>query len=307
MSTSNSIAPEWDTWRARNRFYHEQVTELVAGAVVPDRRVLDIGCGLGDVLATVQPDRGLGLNVAERLTRLAREKYPDLTFATFDADAVALPDDFRPDYVVSVNLLDHAYDVFDLFSSLRECFTERTLIVITTSNPLWAPLLRLGSRLGWRVPESPRNFITNRDIASILNALGLDVVEAGLALPLPERVPVLATVLNAVLPDLPVLRYASSTQYLAARPRISRQTCRFPSWFPATTRRTTSPSAPVAFLTWASGRRSSSWTMVPPTAPGPRSWPSWSATSAFGSSPMTPTMGRPMRCAPALTPRTTTC
>ena len=33
----------------------------------------------------------------------------------------------------------------------------------------------------------------------------------------------LGPVLNAVLPDLPVLRYASSTQYLAARPRIRRQ------------------------------------------------------------------------------------
>ena len=35
--------------------------------------------------------------------------------------------------------------------------------------------------------------------------------------------PLLSTVLNAALPDLPVLRYASSTQYLAARPRIARE------------------------------------------------------------------------------------
>jgi SAM-dependent methyltransferase len=199
------------------------VKELVAGAVVPDRRVLDIGCGTGDVLARTQPSTGLGLNVVDRLTRLAREKYPDLRFETFDADAVALPEDFRPDYVVSVNLLDHTYDVFDLLASVRECVTESTLIVITTSNPLWAPLLRLGSRLGRRSPESPRNFITNRDIGSILNVLGFDVVEAGLALPVPERVPVVGSALNSALPDLPVLRYASSTQYLAARPRIARE------------------------------------------------------------------------------------
>jgi SAM-dependent methyltransferase len=220
----DSLAPEWDTWRARNRFYHEQVKQLVAGAVVPDQRVLDIGCGTGDVLATTQPSHGLGLNVADRLTQLAREKYPDLQFETVDADAVVLPDDFRPDYVVSVNLLDHTHDVYELLANVRECVTERTLIVVTTSNPLWAPLLRLASRLGRRSPESPRNFITNRDIASILNVLGFDVVEAGLTLPVPERVPMLATTLNAVLPDLPVLRYASSTQYVTARPRIARET-----------------------------------------------------------------------------------
>jgi SAM-dependent methyltransferase len=219
----NSLAPDWDAWRSRNRFYHERVKELVAGAVVPGRPVLDIGCGTGDVLAKVRPSSGVGLNVADRLTQLAREKYPGLRFETFDADKVALPDDFLPDYVVSVNLLDHTYDVFELLASVRDCVSERTLIVLTTSNPLWAPLLRLASRYGKRSPESPRNFITNRDIGSILNVLGFDVVEAGLALPVPERIPIVAGVLNAALPDLPVLRYASSVQYVAARPRIGRE------------------------------------------------------------------------------------
>jgi SAM-dependent methyltransferase len=218
----NSIAPEWERWRSKNRFYHEQVKELVVGAIAPESRVLDIGSGVGDVLAATQPTEGVGVNVAERLTELAREKHPGLTFETFDADAVMLPDGFRPDYVISVNLLDHAYDIYDLFAGLRDAVTERTLIIITTSNPLWAPVLRFGSRVGWRAPDSPRNFITNRDLGSILNAQGFDVVEAGVALPVPERIPLVAGLLNALLPDIPVVRYASSTQYLAARPRIGR-------------------------------------------------------------------------------------
>jgi SAM-dependent methyltransferase len=218
----DSIAPDWEAWRAKNRFYHERVKELVVGAIAPGHKVLDIGSGVGDVLAAARPSEGLGLNVSDRLTELAREKHPNLAFDTIDADAIVLPDGFRPDYVISVNLLDHAYDIYDLFASLRDAVTERTLILITTSNPLWSPLLKLGSRIGRRTPHSPRNYITNRDIASVLNVQGFDVVEAGLALPVPERIPVLGSLLNAVLPDLPVLRYASSTQYLAARPRIPR-------------------------------------------------------------------------------------
>jgi SAM-dependent methyltransferase len=218
----NSIAPDWEAWRAKNRFYHERVKELVVSAIAPGHTVLDIGCGAGDVLAAARPSEGLGLNVSERLTQLAREKHPDLSFDTFEADALVLPDGFRPDYVVSVNLLDHAYDIYDLFASLRSAVTERTLILITTSNPLWSPLLKLGSRIGRRTPHSPRNYITNRDIGSVLNVQGFDVVEAGFTLPVPGRIPVFGSLLNAVLPDIPVLRYASSTQYLAARPRIPR-------------------------------------------------------------------------------------
>jgi SAM-dependent methyltransferase len=218
-----SLAPEWEAWRERNRYYHEQVRELVTGAVAPGSRVLEVGAGTGDVLAGVRPSEGIGVNVSDALTELARRKYPGLTFRTFDADAVELPDGFRPDYVVSVNLLDHVYDIYDLFDGLREAMTERTLVVVTTTNPLWAPIMRLGSRLGRRSPESPRNYITNRDIGSVLRALGFDIVEEGLALPVPTRIPIVASVLNAVLPDLPLLRYASSTQYLAARPRMERE------------------------------------------------------------------------------------
>jgi SAM-dependent methyltransferase len=218
---SDAVAPDWDRWRARNRFFHERVREIVVGSVAPGHRVLDIGSGTGDTLAAVQPAENLGLNLGEKLNDLASRKYPLLQFASFSADRIQ-PPGFDPDYVVAVNLLDHSYDVYELVASLREIATERTLIVFITSNPLWAPLLRLGSRVGRRVPDSPRNFLTNRDIASILHVLGFDVVEAALALPVPVAVPVIAPVLNALLPDLPLLRYTSSTQYIAARPRIER-------------------------------------------------------------------------------------
>jgi ubiquinone/menaquinone biosynthesis C-methylase UbiE len=217
------IAPEWDAWRHRNRFYHEHVKELVAGSVVPGRAVLEVGAGTGDVRAAVRPRPGVGLNVAERLTRLAEEKHPDLRFETFEPNDLTLPDGFRPDYVLSVNLLDHTHDIFELLARIRDVVTERTLLVLTTSNPLWAPVLWLGSRLGWRARESPRNFITNRDIASILHVLGFDVVEAGLTLPLPVRVPFIGGIINGTVPELPLLRYASSTQYIAARPRLRRE------------------------------------------------------------------------------------
>ncbi|HEX3617148.1 MAG TPA: glycosyltransferase [Solirubrobacteraceae bacterium] len=216
------MAPVWDGWTARNRFYHERLQELVIGAVVPGCEVLDIGAGTGDVLAATRPSEGVGLNISDRLTELARAKYPELRFETFEPDHIDERSGFRPDYVLSVNLLDSSYDLYELFASLRKCVTERTLVVVTSSNPLWAPALRLASRFGRRIPESPRNFITNQDIVSVLSVLGFDVVEQALALPVPKPVPVVGPVLNALLPDLPVLRYTSSVQYLAARPRLPR-------------------------------------------------------------------------------------
>lgn len=43
-----------------------------------------------------------------------------------------------------------------------------------------------------------------------------------MATPVPRRVPLLGSVLNALLPEIPVLRYVSAIQYITARPRRAR-------------------------------------------------------------------------------------
>lgn len=216
------VASDWDRWHQKNAYYHNKARNLIQGMIPPGSNVLQIGCGTGDLLAAVRPRRGIGLNLAHSLTELARRKYPHLEFYTVDVDSVNVPDGFRPDYVVLDNMLNYVYDVWDLLENLQPLLSERTLLVVTTSNPLWAPILRFASRIGQRIPDTPRNFITNRDIASILELQGFDVIEQGLTLPVPKWIPGLGSLMNVLLPELPLLRYSSSLQYLVARPRVER-------------------------------------------------------------------------------------
>jgi len=216
------LAPEWDRWREKNRYYHDKVGDLIRGMVPPGARVVDIGCGTGDLLSALEPSEGLGLNVADGLTALARRKHPGLRFETIEIDQPRMAAAFRPDYIVLNNMLDYVYDVWDFLEALRPALTDRTLLIMVTTNPLWAPLLRLGSLISLRAPDSPRNFITNRDIRSVLELQGLRVVDEGLMLPVPRWVPVMGALLNAVVPEVPVLRYVSSVQYITARPRLPR-------------------------------------------------------------------------------------
>jgi len=72
------------------------VRELVTGAVALGRRVLDIGAFAGDVLAAVEPNEGIGVKLADKLTEMARERHPELRFEIFDVDDIVLSDGFRP-------------------------------------------------------------------------------------------------------------------------------------------------------------------------------------------------------------------
>src|SRR5687768_68106 len=96
----DSVAEDWDRWRAKNRYYHAKIAEFVMGAVPPDADVLELGSGTGELLSRLQPRRGLGLNLSKRLTELAAQKHPQLEFATCGVDEIALPNGFAPQYVV---------------------------------------------------------------------------------------------------------------------------------------------------------------------------------------------------------------
>jgi len=216
------VAPSWEYWQRRNGFYHASMRDLIGGMIPPGSRVLELGSGTGDLLASLNPRRGIGLNLAEGLTERARRKYPEFEFHTMEVDSTSLPPTFDPDYVVMTNMLDYVYDVWDMLEGLKPAIHENTLLIVTTNNPLWAPLLRLASKLGLRIPDSPRNFITNRDICSVLSLQGFSIVEEGLSLPVPKRIPLLGLLVNTIVPELPVIRFTSSIQYIAARPRLPR-------------------------------------------------------------------------------------
>jgi hypothetical protein len=218
----DALAPVWDHWHGKNSYYHSRVQALVRGMIPPGKNVVEYGAGTGDLLASLKPARGIGLNVSEALTERARNKNPRLEFRTVAVDSWELPEGFKPDCVILTSMLDYVYDASDLFAALRRGLDREALVVVTTNNPLWAGLLAFAGRLGLRAPDSPRNFVTNKDIANVLKAEGFDIVEEGMRLPLPVGIPLLAPLINALIPEIPVLRFFCAAQYIAARPRAER-------------------------------------------------------------------------------------
>ncbi|MCJ7708713.1 MAG: methyltransferase domain-containing protein, partial [Anaerolineales bacterium] len=83
------VARQLDTWKGWGSSYHRRLAQVYAFVVAPGQRVLEIGCGRGDLLASLQPALGVGIDFSAEMVRRAARRHPGLRFV--QADAHALP------------------------------------------------------------------------------------------------------------------------------------------------------------------------------------------------------------------------
>ncbi len=209
-------APDSDRWRRKNRYYYEEVERIVRFHTPQDASVLEIGCGTGDLLAALEPSRGVGIDISPKAVEIARTRHPLLTFHVGDAEDLPLTEQF--DYVILSDVIGYLDDVQRAFEQLNRVCHPRTRVILTYFNYLWEPVLRAGERLGIKRPQPNQNWLSLADLQNLLSLAGFDAVSMGYKVLLPVRVPLLSPLCNRVLANLPLLRKLCLVETIIARP-----------------------------------------------------------------------------------------
>src|SRR3989344_5147324 len=85
----DTLAPKRDLWRRRNFYYHQTLINLCRFLIPGKSAVLEIGCGTGELLKSVNPIRGVGIDISPKMIEIASKKYPDLSWLAESADGVS--------------------------------------------------------------------------------------------------------------------------------------------------------------------------------------------------------------------------
>lgn len=211
----NSIARQRDDWKKKNKFYHDQMKNFCSFVIPAHKKVIEIGCGTGDLLAYVKPSYGVGVDIAENLVDIAKKKYPKLNFFPADAQNLSLNEAF--DYIIASDLIGNLEDVQKAFEELRKISSEKTRIIITYQNNVWEPILTLAEKLKIKMPQPKQNWLSRNDIENLLELANLDVIKKDTMLLVPIYIPLLSNVINKYFAKLPVLKSICLVQYFIVR------------------------------------------------------------------------------------------
>lgn len=185
----DSVAPNYDRWKQKANYYYDYVKAAVAEVVPRGSRVLEVGCGTGDVIAYLQPQEGLGIDLSPEMVAIARVRHPRLNFAVHDL--MGDPVNGTYDFVVAVDVAEHVPNLTRLMESMASALAPGGRIVLTTAHPSWRPVLEMAERLRLKMPEGDHRWRTAEELRSAAAAAGLDQVSYTRLLVVPKSVPVL--------------------------------------------------------------------------------------------------------------------
>lgn len=227
----DGIARDYDYWKGKNSYYYEGLKKLFSSIIPAGGKVLEVGCGTGEILHAVHPAQGLGIDLSSEMVRIARAKLPDLSFEAANIEAAHF--DTTYDYVIMADLIDHLPDIWKALYGLESALHEGARLVISTINPLWDPILLLGEKLRMKMPEGPHNFVPAADLAGLLTLFDYDIQEVGYRMPCPVYLPILSGLVNRWIPRIPILRRLGVVQYLVARKKRAKDLSEQPSQSPS--------------------------------------------------------------------------
>jgi SAM-dependent methyltransferase len=220
------LASERDRWLARNRFFYDNDRRYMQFLVPPGQRVLELGCGEGQLLRSLQPSHGVGVDLSQEMINLAGKHAPEFEFHIGNAEDPELLDSIVGpfDYIILSDMVGYLEDCGNTFETLQKLCTPTTRLVVAYYSHLWEPVVRLSERIGAKMPSMSQNWLSIDDTTNLLRLAGFEVVRQEWRQLMPKRLLGIGTVLNKVVAPLPGIRRFCLRNYVVARPVGLRET-----------------------------------------------------------------------------------
>jgi SAM-dependent methyltransferase len=214
------VADHQPTPRLLPRGFHAQLMRHFRHHIPEGSRVLEWGCGAGDLLAGLKPERGFGLDFSPRMIARAIEKHGGdsaLEFRVADIETDAVTEPF--DHIILDYLTGYLPDIQSALKSLNAAAHPRTRLHLTTFNSLWLIPLRSAAGVGMVSRQPTSNWLSHDDLCNLLELAGWEIIGIEHLQLFPFEVPLLSRLANRLLVNLPLIRHLGVTTAITARPR----------------------------------------------------------------------------------------
>ena len=217
---ADELAKNRDKWIARNSYFYNDDHNYMSFLVNDGQRVLELGCGTGQLLNALKPSYGVGVDLSANMVDIAQKNYPNLEFIQGDLEDKNLISSLQGpfDFIILSDTIGYLDDCENAFAGLHSICTSDTRIIISYYSWRWQPLLTLGENIGLKMPSVEMNLLSTEDTMGFLHLADFEVVKREWRQLMPRSLFGLGSIVNRFIGTLPLIRRLSLRNYIVARP-----------------------------------------------------------------------------------------
>ncbi len=219
LESSYAQAKKRLAWKNKSKFFHAEDIRYLSFLIPENSKVLDLGCGVGDVLAALKPSKAVGIDISESMIDVARNTYPKIEFIVGDIENSKTINNIEGtfDYILlsdTIGLLDDCQSTLNL---LHKLCTRETRIIITYFSYAWQPILKLSELFKLKMPQTDLNFLPTNDICNLMALADFDIVKQEWRQLLPVKLLGIGDFVNKYIAALPIIKSFCLRNYIVGR------------------------------------------------------------------------------------------
>jgi len=199
-------------------FYSKAVSNNYKKLIPAGSSILEVGCGIGDLISSLSPRLGVGIDFCEEIIDEAKIKYPQFSFYCTDAHDIAVPMQ-KFDYIILSDLLGEVFDVQRTLMALSKHCRSDTRIILNYQSQLWSPFLIAIRYFRFANPRIPKNWLTQFDVKSFLELSQLEVIRHSPEILTPDGIPLISILFNRFIARIFFFKHFCLINFVVARPK----------------------------------------------------------------------------------------
>ena len=128
-----------NNWIKKNNYFYNDDQSYMKFLVGEGQRVLELGCGTGQLLNSLNPSYGLGVDLSANMLSIAQQNYPNLDFIQGDLEDKHLISSLQGpfDFIILSDIIGFLDDCENAFEGLHSLCTPDTRLIISYYSWRW--------------------------------------------------------------------------------------------------------------------------------------------------------------------------
>lgn len=213
----NGVAQKLESWAGWGGYYQKRIAYIYRFNIPHGMDVLEIGCGSGNLIASLDPSYGMGIDISEKMVERAKKLHPQIDFIQSDAVNFELNHQF--DFVIVSDTINDLWDVQTTLNNILRVLKPDGRLILNFYNRLWEFPLKVATTLNVAKPSLIQNWLTVDDARNLLDLAGYEVIRNWEEIMLPFPGFLLKDVCNKYLVRIWPFKLFAMTHFIVARPK----------------------------------------------------------------------------------------